>query len=89
VALHNAGLASDLRLVAELHALAMYLDVFIYWTGGGPSSVFKAVKYALSLVDICQDTMAAPLQRFPIGECETLRERIKKLVSHPCRWITA
>jgi len=39
----------------------------------------KAVKHALSLMDICQDTMAEPLQRFPIGECETLRQRIKKL----------
>ena len=39
---YNAALASDLRLVAELHALAMYIDVFIYRTGGGPSSVFKS-----------------------------------------------
>ena len=57
MALYNAVLARDLRLVTELHALAMYINVFIYRTGGGPSNVFKATKHALSFMDICQDTM--------------------------------
>ncbi len=81
VDLYEAAVARDFERVTRLHALIMYVNVRIYGASTAPSSVFKAIKCGLSILGICQETMAYPLQPFTPEERETVRSCMDELSS--------
>jgi 4-hydroxy-tetrahydrodipicolinate synthase len=68
VDLYNAAAAGDLDRVAELHARVMSISGRIYAVDRDGSGVIKGLKCALSLLGVCSDVPAEPLQ--PLGEAE-------------------
>jgi 4-hydroxy-tetrahydrodipicolinate synthase len=81
VDLYEAAVARDFERLARLHALIMYVNTRIYGASSAPSSVFKAIKCGLSLLGICEETMASPLQPFAPEERETVRRCMSELSS--------
>jgi 4-hydroxy-tetrahydrodipicolinate synthase len=81
VDLYEAAVARDFDRVTTLHSLIMYVNTRIYGASTAPSSVFKAIKCGLSLMGICQETMAEPLQPFTPEERETVRHCMAELDS--------
>lgn len=72
VDLCDAALAGDAARVARLQPQLRSLGR-IYRVSAHPAAVFKAMKCALSLLGICDDRMAEPLQAFDAGERAQVR----------------
>ncbi len=68
VNLYEAANRGDLTLTRELHAKVMQVSGKLYRLGDHASSYIKGIKTALSLLDICDDGMAEPFQRFESKE---------------------
>jgi dihydrodipicolinate synthase/N-acetylneuraminate lyase len=79
VDLYDAAVARDFDRLTRLHGLVMYVNTRIYGASTAPSSVFKALKCGLSLMGICEETMAYPLQPFTARERETVRDCMSEL----------
>jgi 4-hydroxy-tetrahydrodipicolinate synthase len=65
---YNAAKAGNWPRVRELHAQIMQVSASIYRTGYAGSSYLRGVKCAMSLLGICEDTLAEPFE--PFGEKE-------------------
>lgn len=64
VDLYEAASRGDLARTRELHATVMQVAGKLYRLGAHTSSYIKGIKTALSLLNICDDGMAEPSQRF-------------------------
>lgn len=79
VDLYDAAVAGDFERLTRLHSHIMFVNTRIYGASTAPSSVFKAIKCGLSIMGICQDTMAEPLQTFTAQEREAVRMAMDEL----------
>ena len=64
VKLYNACVARDFDQIETLQQKVMQISTTIYKVGQYGSSYLKGLKCALSLMGICNDTLAQPFQRF-------------------------
>ena len=74
-------MAGDAERVKQLNAHIMFVNRRFYDASSAASNVFKAIKCGLSLLGICQDTMAEPLEPFTAAERETLRVAMDELTA--------
>lgn len=79
VKMYEAAAAQDLPLTRQLHAEVMRLAGSIYTVGRHKSAIIKGIKCGLSLLNICDDHMAEPFQRFRESERGIIRERLQSL----------
>ncbi|MDD3321914.1 MAG: dihydrodipicolinate synthase family protein [Paludibacter sp.] len=79
VDLYNAAVAKDVDKVRELHAKVMQISSSIYTVGSYGSSYLKGVKAGLSILDICNDYLATPFNKFDREHKNKIREAIAKL----------
>jgi 4-hydroxy-tetrahydrodipicolinate synthase len=79
VALYNAAVAKDVDKVRELHAKVMQLSSTIYTVGIYGSSYLKGVKAGLSVLGICNDSLAAPFNKFDEVHKDKIRAAIEAL----------
>lgn len=69
----------------------MYVNTQIYPVSPTPSSVFKAINCGLSLMRVCGDAMAPPLQRLRPEERAVLQMRMEEMVrrlADEAAWLT-
>lgn len=74
VALYDAAMAGDLRLIHQLQQRLLRISSRIYGVGDPPSGYLKGLKCAMSLVGLCSDRMAEPLY----GLSDEKRRRIER-----------
>jgi 4-hydroxy-tetrahydrodipicolinate synthase len=79
VAIYKAAGSGDLARVRDLQTQVMKIATSIYSVGGYGGAIIPAVKGVLSLLGICQPTVAEPLQACTAQELETLRQRVAEL----------
>ena len=79
VDLYEAAVAGDFERLTALHSHVMFVNTSIYGASTAPSNVFKAIKCGLSILGICRDTMAEPLQPFTPKEREAVRQAMDEL----------
>jgi dihydrodipicolinate synthase/N-acetylneuraminate lyase len=79
VDLYQAAAARDLPRVCELHVKVMDLAGRIYTVGKHKSAIIKGLKCALSLLDICDDSMAEPFHPFNQQDRERVRAHLVEL----------
>ena len=79
VDLYNAAQSGDRQRVEELHRQIVRSASILYRIGGPKRSVIKGLKCALSVLGICGDQMAQPLQRFAQPEREQVRRHLDEL----------
>ena len=61
---YNAAKAENWTRVRELHTHIMEVSASIYRTGYASSSYLRGVKCAMSLLGLCEDTLAEPFEPF-------------------------
>jgi len=76
VDLYNASLTKDLETISLLHEKVMLLYNTIYQVGKHTSKYVKGTKCVLSVMGICNDYLAPPLQKFKPAE----RKRIEAYI---------
>lgn len=81
VSLYNASIAKDLETIARLHRKVMVLYETIYSVGRHSSRFVKGTKCGLSVMGICNDYMAPPLQRFGAYERREIEKQIEQINS--------
>ncbi|MEI6055564.1 MAG: dihydrodipicolinate synthase family protein [Lentisphaerota bacterium] len=79
VNLYNAAQAGNWELARELQEKVLDISAAIYTVGRFGSSYLKGVKCALSLLGICNDTLAQPFRSFKEPEREKIRTRLQKI----------
>jgi dihydrodipicolinate synthase/N-acetylneuraminate lyase len=85
VDLYDAAVRRDLERIAALHAQVMRLGQTIYSVGQHRSAFIKGLKCALSCLNICDDFMAEPFQRFRPREREQVQKYLAELGATPAR----
>lgn len=76
---YEAAAAGDRERAAIVEEKVRKLGAGIYGVGSHASSYIKGLKCALSLLGICDDTMALPFRRFAEAERAVIRERLVAL----------
>lgn len=61
VQLYEAAANREVTKMMQLHQKVITLSMAVYGKGGKGKSVIQGIKAALATMDICQDTVAAPL----------------------------
>ena len=79
VQLYEAAQNRDLDRLAALHRQVMRISTGIYSVGQSESSYLKGLKCALSILGICDDFMAEPLQRFKSSERMQITQQLQNL----------
>lgn len=79
VELYLAAKRGDLKEVQRLHQLVMEVSSSLYGVGRYGSSIIKGVKCALSCLDICNDSLASPFNRFHERERMIIRQYVTAL----------
>lgn len=79
VNLFNAAQAGNWDLARKLQEKVLDISAAIYTVGRFGSSYLKGVKCALSLLGICNDTLAQPFRSFREPEREKIRTRLQKI----------
>jgi 4-hydroxy-tetrahydrodipicolinate synthase len=90
--LYQAAVEKDMERVQRLHSLLMYVNTRIYRISPTPCSVFKAIKCGLSLMGVCGDAMAPPLEPFTPEERAVLKERMREMdrrLMEEAAWLAA
>ncbi|QMU31501.1 dihydrodipicolinate synthase family protein [Adhaeribacter radiodurans] len=79
VDLYEAALARDLDRLLPLHQRVMQISTNLYTVGSSQASYLQGVKCALSLMGICQNVLAEPLQPLPEKEQTIVRQYLQEL----------
>ena len=79
VNIYNAAQTGDWNKVRELHKRVIEISSSIYTVGRFGSSYLKGVKCALSLLGICNDTLAEPFHSFKSPEREKIKTNLQRL----------
>jgi 2-dehydro-3-deoxy-D-pentonate aldolase len=79
VDLYNASLERDMDKIEKLRELVIMIDSTIYNVGKHKSRIIKGIKCALSAMDICNDYVALPLQKFKEEERRIIVQHVKDL----------
>lgn len=81
VDLYKAAMAEDLRQLAVLHELVMYINARLYRVTPQSSSLLRGMKCALSVMGLCRDHMAQPFEPFPQPQRDAVGELLKEFAS--------
>lgn len=79
VELYNALLSKDLESISALRKKVLMLYQTIYQVGKHASRYLKGTKCVLSVMGICNDYLAPPLQRFNPEERKQIEEYMEKI----------
>ncbi len=79
VDLYEAAVARDLDRLLPLHQRVMQISTSLYNVGNSSASYLQGVKCALSLMGICQNILAAPLQPFGEEEQKIIRKYLQEM----------
>lgn len=79
VKLYNAAAAGELDRVRALHSRVMDVAAKLYTLSRGGSAYLKGIKCALSVLGVCDDHMAEPLQRLGQAERSQIERRLGEL----------
>jgi len=79
VDLYEASVSNDLDTISLLREKVMLLYQTIYQVGNSSSRYLKGTKCVLSLMGICNDYLAPPLQRFNSDERKQIKAYIEKI----------
>ncbi|MCG2460440.1 dihydrodipicolinate synthase family protein [Flavobacteriaceae bacterium F89] len=79
VDLYNASLENNTGVMDVLNQKVKYVYDTIYSVGKYESRVTKGIKCALSIMDICGDSMALPLRKFGAEEREKIKSYLENL----------
>jgi dihydrodipicolinate synthase/N-acetylneuraminate lyase len=79
VELYEAARARALGRVAALHRQVLQISACIYSVGGSSVGVIKGLKCALSILGICNDCPAEPLQRLGPSERSHIERKLRDL----------
>lgn len=79
VDLFQASLLGDKKLVAVAHSDVCEIGRAVFSIGDGDAAGIKGLKHALSIIGICQDTLASPLQPLNSVQADELSRRLAKL----------
>lgn len=78
VSLYEASLRKDFSVITELRNRVLKIYNTIYQVGKYTSRITKGTKCSLSVMGICNDYMAPPLNKFNIAEREKIEVYIKE-----------
>ena len=79
VHMYEAARNSDIDRLTALHRQVMKISTAIYSVDQSESSYLRGLKCALSILGICDDFMAEPLQRFKSSERLQIERQLKNL----------
>lgn len=79
VDLYEAASRGDITRTRELQERVMQISMNIYSVGKHGSSYLKGLKCALSCLDLCDDFLAEPFQRFAAPERERIMRHLRDL----------
>lgn len=79
VQLYEAAQKHDLDCLIALHSEVMRISTEIYGVGQSESSYLRGLKCALSVIGICDDFMAEPLQRFKSSQRMQIMQQMQTL----------
>lgn len=79
VQLYEAAVAKDPQRVAELHSVVERIGETIYSVSDSPARLIQTIKAALRCLNICNDTMAAPLVSLDEEHREQVRQHLEAL----------
>lgn len=80
VDLYHASAANDPETISRLQKKVLWLYESIYQVGKHTSRYLQGTKCALSVMGICKDYMAPPLQRFNAAERRQLEAYMEKII---------
>lgn len=79
VALYEAVLEKDFNRMSSLQKKVMEISSSIYTIGNSPGKILQGLKCVLSLMGICNDTLALPYQSFENQQREKIRLALNRL----------
>ena len=79
VRLYEASVAKDLDTVEHLRTQVMEIYKNLYAVSDHPFGIPMSIKTALSILGICDDHMAPPLERMTPAERDRIAESLKKI----------
>ena len=79
VAMYEASVGKNFERMSSLQEKIIKISSSIYSIGNSPAKYLQGVKCALSLMGICNDTMAPPYTSFGNKERELVRKSLEKL----------
>ena len=79
VAMYEAVLEKDFERMFELQEKILQISSSLYTVGNSPASYLQGVKCALSVMGICNDTLALPYTSFGDQEKEKIRKSLEQL----------
>lgn len=79
VAMYEAALEKDFERMSSLQKKILQVSSSLYTVGSSPAKYLQGVKCALSLMGICNDTLAFPYQSFGNQEREKIRHALNRL----------
>lgn len=79
VALYEAVLEKDFNRMSSLQKKVTEISSCIYTIGNSPGKILQGLKCVLSLMGICNDTLALPYQSFGNQEREKIRHALNRI----------
>lgn len=79
VELYEASLSNDADRIANLREKVLYIHNTMYKVENSPTRSIKAIKCALSILDICEDYMATPLHRLDAEKRSEIKTYLQRL----------
>jgi len=79
VDLYNASVSNDLETISKLREKVLLLYQTIYQVGKSTSRFVKGTKCVLSVMGICNDYMAPPLQKFSLSKRKQIEEYLEQI----------
>lgn len=79
VAMYEATLERDFERMSDLQKKILEISSSIYTVGNSPAKYLQGLKCVLSLMEICNDTLALPYRSLGAQEKEKIRESLKQL----------
>jgi len=79
---YEASVTNDLAKIALLRKIIVQIDDTIYSVGENISKYIKGIKSSLSVLDLCNDFTAPPVQPFNAAQKTKIQTYMNDLVSH-------
>lgn len=79
VAMYEAAVKKDFEQMSSLQEKILQISSSLYSIGDSPGKFLQGLKCTLSLMGICNDTLALPYNAFGVQEKEKIRQSLKKI----------
>ncbi len=76
VGLYEASLSNDMQRIAKIRKKILHIHDTMYNVENSPTRSIKAIKCALSILGICEDHMASPLQRLDTVKRNKIKQHL-------------